>query len=107
MPQPAAVFFGASLAVRHFLTLVSACVPCLFCVVCSAGGGAGGQVAKDALGNDIKESAWLKTHPVGDRSLSQGLKVGALRIPFGQQAARQQARGRGWHARPRAGDGEI
>lgn len=42
---------------------------------CSAGGGGGGTVAKDALGNDVKASSWLKTHPAGDRSLSQGLKA--------------------------------
>jgi cytochrome b6-f complex iron-sulfur subunit len=36
--------------------------------------GAGGIAAKDAAGNDIKASAWLKTHQPGDRSLTQGLK---------------------------------
>jgi len=46
----------------------------LFFVPPSVGGGAGGQVAKDALGNDVKSSVWLKSHPVGDRSLAQGLK---------------------------------
>ncbi|KAL4441468.1 hypothetical protein ABPG77_001972 [Micractinium sp. CCAP 211/92] len=46
----------------------------LFFVPPSAGGGSGGQVAKDALGNDIKASSWLATHQAGDRSLSQGLK---------------------------------
>ena len=46
----------------------------LFFVPKSAGGGAGGQTAKDALGNDIKESEWVKTHQPGDRSLAQGLK---------------------------------
>lgn len=46
---------------------------------CSVGGGSGGQVAKDALGNDIKASSWLATHQAGDRSLSQGLKVRAGR----------------------------
>jgi hypothetical protein len=40
-----------------------------------AGGGAGGQVAKDALGNDVKSNAWLATHAKGDHSLVQGLKV--------------------------------
>jgi len=37
-------------------------------------GGGGGQAAKDAAGNDVKESAWIKTHQAGDRSLTQGLK---------------------------------
>lgn len=41
----------------------------------SSGGGAGGQAAKDALGNDVKESAWLATHKAGARELTQGLKV--------------------------------
>lgn len=38
------------------------------------GGGSGGQVAKDALGNDVKASDWLKTHKAGARELVQGLK---------------------------------
>ena len=38
------------------------------------GGGGGGTNAKDELGNPVKASAWLSTHPVGDRSLVQGLK---------------------------------
>jgi cytochrome b6-f complex iron-sulfur subunit len=38
------------------------------------GGGAGGTVAKDALGNDIVASAYLSSKPAGDRSLAQGLK---------------------------------
>jgi hypothetical protein len=42
---------------------------------CSSGGGSGGQAAKDALGNDIMQAEWLKTHAKGDHSLSQGLKV--------------------------------
>merc|ERR550537_1374881 len=46
----------------------------LFFVPKSAGGGAGGVAAKDALGGDIKASEWLKTHRAGDRTLSQGLK---------------------------------
>merc|ERR1719160_1108593 len=46
----------------------------LFFVPKSAGGSGGGTVAKDALGNDIKASEWLKNHRAGDRTLSQGLK---------------------------------
>ena len=45
-----------------------------FFVPKSAGGSGGGVAAKDAAGNDIKESAWLKTHPAGSYELSQGLK---------------------------------
>jgi hypothetical protein len=41
----------------------------------STGGGGGGIAAKDALGNDVKLESWLKTHPKGDHSLAQGLKV--------------------------------
>jgi cytochrome b6-f complex iron-sulfur subunit len=40
----------------------------------SAGSGAGGLTAKDALGNDIVVSEYLTTHPAGDRTLAQGLK---------------------------------
>ena len=42
---------------------------------CSTGGGGAGLIAKDALGNDISAAGWLKAHPPGDRTLSQGLKV--------------------------------
>eukprot|EP01025_Chloroclados_australasicus_P028745 TRINITY_DN28483_c0_g1_i2.p1 TRINITY_DN28483_c0_g1~~TRINITY_DN28483_c0_g1_i2.p1 ORF type:complete len:315 (-),score=27.68 TRINITY_DN28483_c0_g1_i2:275-1219(-) len=45
-----------------------------FFVPKSSGGGAGGQTAKDALGNDIKQSVWIQSHKPGDKSLSQGLK---------------------------------
>ncbi len=47
----------------------------LHCISCSPGGGAGGQAAKDALGNDVTVKSWLATHQKGDRSLTQGLKV--------------------------------
>ena len=46
----------------------------VFFVPPSSGGGGGALPAKDALGNDVKKSAWLKTHQKGDRSLVQGLK---------------------------------
>eukprot|EP01024_Parvocaulis_polyphysoides_P011820 TRINITY_DN1416_c7_g2_i4.p1 TRINITY_DN1416_c7_g2~~TRINITY_DN1416_c7_g2_i4.p1 ORF type:complete len:213 (+),score=41.27 TRINITY_DN1416_c7_g2_i4:162-800(+) len=45
-----------------------------FFVPVSSGTGSGGQTAKDALGNDIKQSTWLQTHKPGDRALAQGLK---------------------------------
>ncbi|KAI9080865.1 hypothetical protein K1719_037174 [Acacia pycnantha] len=38
------------------------------------GGGSGGTVAKDAIGNDVIAAEWLKTHGPGDRTLTQGLK---------------------------------
>ena len=37
-------------------------------------GGAGGETAKDALGNPVKANEWLQTHPAGDHSLVQGLQ---------------------------------
>lgn len=35
----------------------------------------GGTIAKDAIGNDVIASEWLKNHGPGDRTLTQGLKV--------------------------------
>jgi len=46
----------------------------LFFVPPGSGGGAGGTIAKDALGNDVVASEYLSSKPAGDRSLSQGLK---------------------------------
>jgi len=46
----------------------------VFFVPKSSGGGAGGQAAKDALGNDVKVAKWVETHKKGDYSLTQGLK---------------------------------
>ncbi len=40
----------------------------------ASGGAGGGVTAKDALGDDIVVSEYLKDHPAGDRSLAQGLK---------------------------------
>jgi cytochrome b6-f complex iron-sulfur subunit len=40
----------------------------------SSGATGGGLTAKDAAGNDIVVSEYLKTHLAGDRSLAQGLK---------------------------------
>ncbi|KAJ7981677.1 Cytochrome b6-f complex iron-sulfur subunit [Quillaja saponaria] len=39
-----------------------------------SGGDSGGTIAKDAIGNDVIASQWLKTHNPGDRTLTQGLK---------------------------------
>lgn len=41
----------------------------------SSGGGGGGVAARDAVGNEISASKWLATHPAGDRTLAEGLKV--------------------------------
>ncbi|CAH9094783.1 unnamed protein product [Cuscuta europaea] len=38
------------------------------------GGGSGGIIAKDAIGNDVIASEWLKSHGPGNRTLTQGLK---------------------------------
>lgn len=43
-----------------------------------SGGGGGGIVAKDAFGNDVIATEWLKNHGPGDRTLTQGLKVSKL-----------------------------
>ena len=53
----------------------SSTVLTILAVACRAGGGSAGITAKDALGNDVKASQWLKSHPAGDRNLVQGLKV--------------------------------
>eukprot|EP00958_Prasinococcus_capsulatus_P013618 scaffold1409_cov290-Prasinococcus_capsulatus_cf.AAC.1 len=45
-----------------------------FLVPPSSGGAGGGVVAKDKVGNDVKESAWLAEHLEGDYSLVEGLK---------------------------------
>ncbi|KAG2677943.1 hypothetical protein I3843_12G122600 [Carya illinoinensis] len=45
-----------------------------FFVPPGTGGAGGGIVAKDALGNDVIASEWLKNHGPGDRTLTQGLK---------------------------------
>ncbi|GLT48116.1 hypothetical protein SLA2020_217570 [Shorea laevis] len=45
-----------------------------FFVPPGAGGAGGGTIAKDALGNDVIVSEWLKNHGPGDRTLTQGLK---------------------------------
>lgn len=45
-----------------------------FFVPPGSGGGSGGIVAKDKLGNDVVVSDWLKTHGPNDRTLVQGLK---------------------------------
>ncbi|KAK4727404.1 hypothetical protein R3W88_032321 [Solanum pinnatisectum] len=39
-----------------------------------SGGGSGGTIAKDANGNDVVVTEWLKTHAPGTRTLTQGLK---------------------------------
>ncbi|KAL3624760.1 hypothetical protein CASFOL_031428 [Castilleja foliolosa] len=46
----------------------------MFRITSSSGGGTGGIVAKDALGNDVVAEEWLKNHVPGDRTFTQGLK---------------------------------
>ncbi len=43
---------------------------------CRVAGSGGGQVAKDAAGNDVRASKWLETH-----------KSGALQLPTAPPAA--------------------
>eukprot|EP00555_Chaetoceros_dichaeta_P003165 CAMPEP_0198248490 /NCGR_PEP_ID=MMETSP1447-20131203/238_1 /TAXON_ID=420782 /ORGANISM="Chaetoceros dichaeta, Strain CCMP1751" /LENGTH=213 /DNA_ID=CAMNT_0043932889 /DNA_START=40 /DNA_END=678 /DNA_ORIENTATION=+ len=45
-----------------------------------AGGGGGGVTAKDALGADIFEKAYIESKQAGDHSLAQGLKGDATYI---------------------------
>ncbi|XP_061999854.1 cytochrome b6-f complex iron-sulfur subunit, chloroplastic-like [Rosa rugosa] len=40
--------------------------------------GSGGQVAKDALRNNVIAAEWLKNHGPGDRAFTQGLKCGLM-----------------------------
>ncbi|KAL3621907.1 hypothetical protein CASFOL_034103 [Castilleja foliolosa] len=45
-----------------------------FQITSSSGGGTGGIVTKDALGNDVVAEEWLKNHLPDDRTLTEGLK---------------------------------
>ena len=45
-----------------------------FFVPKSAGGGGGGQIARDAVGQDVTVEGWLSTHKPGSRELAEGLK---------------------------------
>lgn len=45
-----------------------------FFVPPGSGGGSGGQIAKDALGDDVTVKGWLASHQGGARELVQGLK---------------------------------
>lgn len=45
-----------------------------FFVPQGSGGGSGGVVAKDALGNDVTVKGWKETHQPNARELVQGLK---------------------------------
>ena len=75
--------------------VLASCPPAAFCTCralllhphlsafCSSGSGSGGITAKDALGNDVKASEWIKKYGANSRSLTQGLKV---RILQGRQA---------------------
>ena len=45
-----------------------------FFVPKSSGGGAGGTIAKDAVGNNIKKGEYIASHFAGSRELVQGLR---------------------------------
>merc|ERR1719453_599697 len=49
------------------------------------GGGGGGVVAKDALGNDVTVKGWLDSHQGGARELVQGLKGDATYLLLDDQ----------------------
>lgn len=51
-------------------------------ILYSSGGAGSGTYAKDALGNDVIASEWIKKHGPNDRTLTQGLKVGYLSPVF-------------------------
>ena len=57
------------------VSVLGLAVPYLaFFVPKGSGGGAGGLIAKDALGNDVTVAGWKETHQAGARELVQGLK---------------------------------
>jgi cytochrome b6-f complex iron-sulfur subunit len=57
------------------VSVLGLAVPYLsFFVPVGSGGGAGGTVAKDALGNDVTVKGWIESHQSGARELVQGLK---------------------------------
>merc|ERR1711906_60805 len=56
------------------LLLVLPAVLIAYLTPAKAGGGGGGTVAKDALGNDVKIADWVAKNPAGSRKLVQGLK---------------------------------
>ncbi|KAA8491834.1 Cytochrome b6-f complex iron-sulfur subunit 1, cyanelle [Porphyridium purpureum] len=56
-----------------------------FFVPPKVGGGSGGVVAKDALGNDVKKAAFTNNKNKGDRELVQGLKGDAYWLIVGEE----------------------
>ena len=56
-----------------------------FFVPASSGGGSGGTVAKDALGNDVTVKSWADSHGPGARELVQGLKGDATYLILDEQ----------------------
>ena len=56
-----------------------------FFVPPGTGGGTGGTIAKDALGNDVTVSGWKETHLAGARELVQGLKGDATYLILDDQ----------------------
>jgi cytochrome b6-f complex iron-sulfur subunit len=56
-----------------------------FFVPPGGGSGAGGTVAKDAIGNDVTVTGWKDTHKAGDRELVQGLKGDATYLILNEE----------------------
>ncbi len=58
--------------------LTTHCLQCLSTVTwrpCRVGGTGDGVTAKDAAGNDVKSSEWVKTHNVGTHNDSVGDEI--------------------------------
>lgn len=83
--SPGEVAFVPDMARRNTMNLIllsavgvstlGLAVPYLaFFVPAGAGGGNGGTVAKDALGNDVTVKGWIDSHQSNARELVQGLK---------------------------------
>lgn len=68
------------------VSVLGLAVPYLaFFVPQSAKGGGDGQIAKDALGNDVTLKGWQASHTQGARELVQGLKGDATYLILDDQ----------------------
>ena len=83
-PEACKVFTASACASVEVWLVMQPCCCILWLLVADRSGMShrpagtgGGLTAKDALGNDVRQSAWIKTHQPGDHSLVQGLKSDA------------------------------
>jgi len=68
------------------VSVLGLAVPYLaFFVPQGSGGGSGGIIAKDALGNDVTVAGWKASHQGGARELVQGLKGDATYLILDEQ----------------------